>query len=280
MNQIIVAIDFSKSSLHALKYAIFLANQMKSNVMMVWVDNLVTSESVFSDIGADTRDDAKKNLEEILEQHKNLLSTGELTYKLRRGKVYYEMAQHARQTEARLIVTGTHGVSGFDEFLIGSNAYRIVSNAPCPVVTIRPHYDFSRGVNNIVLPIDETKNSCQKAPFAAMMAKTFGATIHILSLYSTPLKAFNQKVDNCVADVRKNFAEQGIQCTVESVIAENVSHSTLEFAERIGAEMIAITTEPETTLSNLILGQYAQHMVNNSPIPVLTINPAEIMKPN
>jgi nucleotide-binding universal stress UspA family protein len=113
-----------------------------------------------------------------------------------------------------------------------------------------------------------------------MMAKTFGATIHILSLYSTSLKAFNQKVDNCVADVRKKFAEQGIQCTVESVIAENVSHSTLEFAERIGAEMIAITTEPETTLSNLILGQYAQHMVNNSPIPVLTINPAEIMKPN
>jgi len=45
------------------------------------------------------------------------------------------------------------------------------------------------------------------------------------------------------------------------------------------AEMIAITTEQETALSSVLLGQYAQHMVNNSPVPVLTINSAEISKP-
>ena len=279
MNQIIVAIDFSKTSLHALKYAIFLANWMKSNVVMAWVDNLISPESVLLDNFPDVREDAKKNLEDVLEQHKGLLTTGELTYKLRRGKVYYEVAQLARQTEAKLIVTGTHGVSGFDEFLIGSNAYRIVCNSPCPVVTIRPQYDFTPGIRNIVLPIDETKNSCLKAPFTAMMAKTFGATVHILSLYSTPLKALNQKVDNCVDDIRKNFSEQGIPCTVKSTVADNVSHSTLGFAEQVGAEMIAITTEQETALSSVLLGQYAQHMVNNSPVPVLTVNSSEITRP-
>ncbi|HOW26540.1 MAG TPA: universal stress protein [Bacteroidales bacterium] len=279
MNQILVAIDFSKTSLHALRYAIFLANQMKSNVMMAWVDNLVSAESVLLENVPDIREEAKKNIEEVIEQHKDLLKSGELTYKLRRGKVYYEVAQLARQIEARLIVTGTHGISGFDEFLIGSNAYRIVSNSPCPVVTIRPQYDFTQGIHHIVLPIDETRNSCLKAPFTAMIARTFGATVHILSLYSTPLKALNQKVDNCVADIRNKYAEQEIPCTVDSVVAENVSHSTLKFAEEVGAEMIAITTEQETALSSVLLGQYAQHMVNNSPVPVLTINSAEISKP-
>jgi nucleotide-binding universal stress UspA family protein len=209
-----------------------------------------------------------------------VLTAGELTYKLRRGKVYYEIAQLARQSEAKLIVTGTHGVSGFDEFLIGSNAYRIVCNSPCPVITIRPHYDFTQGIRSIVLPIDETKNSCLKAPFTAMMAKTFSATVHVLSLYSTPVKALNQKVDNCVAEIRKNFSAQGIPCTVESTVADNVSHSTLKFADQVGAELISITTEQETALSSVLLGQYAQHMVNNSPVPVLTVNSAEITKPN
>ncbi len=278
MNQIIAAIDFSKTSLHALKYAIFLANQMKSDVMMVWVDNLITAESVFSDTWAEIRDDAKKNLEEIMEQHKSLLTAGELTYKLRRGKVYHEIAQLARQVGATFIITGTHGVSGFEEFLIGSNAYRIVSNSPCPVITIRPQYDFTPGIRNIVLPIDETRNTSQKVPFTEMIAKIFGATVHIFSLYSTPVKALNQKVDNCVADVQKNLKEQGIPYTLKSVIAENVSHSTLEYAESVNAELIAIMTEQETTLSNLILGQYAQHMVNNSPVPVLCIHAAEIMR--
>ncbi|MDD5508538.1 MAG: universal stress protein [Bacteroidales bacterium] len=279
MNQIIVAIDFSKTSMHALKYAIFLANRMKSNVVMAWVDNLISPESILLDNVPDVREDAKKSLEEILEQNKGLLTSAELTYKLRRGKVYYEVAQLARQSDAMLIVTGTHGVSGFDEFMIGSNAYRIVCNSPCPVVTIRPQYDFTQGIRSIVLPIDETKNSSLKAPFTAMIAKTFGAMVHILSLYSTPLKALNQKVDNCVADIRKNFLEQGIPCSVESTVADNVSHSTLKFADQVGAEMIAITTEQETALSNVLLGQYAQHMVNNSPVPVLTVNSSEITRP-
>ena len=39
MKEIIVAIDFSKGSLHALDYAIELANHQKSNLTMVWVDN-------------------------------------------------------------------------------------------------------------------------------------------------------------------------------------------------------------------------------------------------
>ncbi len=278
MNPIIVAIDFSKTSLHALRYAIFLANKMKSSVIMVWVDNLLSAESIVSEASFDIRDEAKKNLEELLEGNRELLKEGELSFKLRKGKVYYEVAQLARQVEATLIVTGTHGVSGFDEYLIGSNAYRIVTSSPCPVLTIRPQYDFTTGIRNIVLPVDETKNSCQKVPFTVQMAKIFDATIHIFSLYSTPLKALNQKVDHCVADIRNKLAEAKIPFTQEAMVAENVSLSTLQYAERVNAELISIVTDQETSISNLLLGQYAQHMVNNSPVPVLTINPVEISR--
>lgn len=278
MNPIVVALDFSKTSLHALKYAIFLANKLKSNVIVVWVDNLISGDSIFQESAYDVREEARKNLEEILEEYREILKEGELSFRLRKGKVYHEIEQVARQVEATLIVTGTHGVSGFDEYLIGSNAYRIVANSPCPVITIRPQFDFSQGIRNIVLPIDETKNSCQKVAFTALIAKIFGATVHIFSLYSTPLKALNQKVDHCVAEIQKKFTEEKIPFTQDSTVAENVSLSTLEYAERTNAELIAIVTDQETSLSNLLLGQYAQHMVNNSPVPVLTINPAEIIR--
>ncbi|MBP6976954.1 MAG: universal stress protein [Bacteroidales bacterium] len=278
MNPIIVAIDFSKTSLHALKYAIYLANRMKSRVIMVWVDNLLSGDSIFTESAYDAREEARRNLEEIAENSKELLKEGELTFKQRKGKVYYEIAQLARQVEATLIVTGTHGVSGFDEYMIGSNAYRIVTNSPCPVITIRPQFDFSHGIHNIVLPIDETRNSCQKVPFTALMATIFGATVHIFSLYSTPLKALNQKVDHSVDEIIKQFTQAKISFTQDARIAENVSLSTLEYAERVRAELISIVTDQETSLTNVLLGQYAQHMVNNSPVPVLTINPNEIMK--
>lgn len=277
MDHIIVAIDFSKTSIHALEYAIFMANHMKANVMMVWVDNQSTSESVFTDIAVELRDEAKRNFKELSGQYAGSLTEGNLMYKLRKGKVYTEISQIARQVGANLIIAGTHGVTGFEEFWIGSNAYRIVINAPCPVITIRPQYDYSKGIHHIVLPIDETRNTCRKVPFASYLAKVFNARIHILALYSTSLKALKQKVDNCVTDVKMQLNGQGISCTLASVVAENVSHSTLEYTDRVGAEMIAIMTEQETTSSNILLGEYAQQMVNNSPVPVLSIHPDEIM---
>jgi nucleotide-binding universal stress UspA family protein len=279
MDQIVVAIDFSKTSLHALKYTIFLANQMKTNVMMVWVDNQTSAESVFTENAAELRDEAKLNFEEILEQHKPLLKWGELTYKIRRGKVYTEISQIARQSEASLVITGTHGVTGFEEFWIGSNAYRIVINSPCPVITVRNQYDFSGGISNIVLPIDETRNTCQKVPFTAHFARRFDATVHILALYSTMLKALNHKVDTCISEVKKQLDNEGVKNTVETLMAENVSLTTLEYAHKINAEMISIMTEQETTASNILLGEYAQQMINNSPVPVLSIHPGEIFNP-
>ena len=48
MKEIIVAIDFSKCSLHALDYAIMIANQMHANIKMVWVDNQSSVDMVFT----------------------------------------------------------------------------------------------------------------------------------------------------------------------------------------------------------------------------------------
>jgi nucleotide-binding universal stress UspA family protein len=39
MKNILVAIDFSKGSVHAFRYALKLAGLLNSNISMIWVDN-------------------------------------------------------------------------------------------------------------------------------------------------------------------------------------------------------------------------------------------------
>jgi hypothetical protein len=70
----------------------------------------------------------------------------------------------AKMTDADLIIAGTHGVTGFEQYWIGSNAYRIVSYAPCPVITVRFDFDFDNDIRNVVLPIDATPDTRQKVP--------------------------------------------------------------------------------------------------------------------
>lgn len=276
MKLIVVGIDFSKTSIHALKYSIFLANKAEADVIMVWVDNQTTSESIFSDGGAELREEIKTNFEDLINLYKPELKKGTLTYKLKKGKVYFEIAQLAKQYDADLVVVGTHGVTGYEEFWIGSNAYRTVTNAPCPVVSVRQQFDFSGSMKNIVLPIDNTPQTLQKVPATAQIAKLFNATVHVLALYSTSIHTLQNKVDKTAEKVFQELRGSGIKCRKKSLMGTNITQATIEYANKVNAEMIAIMTEQETTVSNILLGEYAQQMVNNSSVPVLSVHPKEV----
>ena len=41
--------------------------------------------------------------------------------------------------------------------------------------------------------------------------------------------------------------------------------------------MIAIMTEQESTLSNLLMGTFAQQMLTQSKVPVLTVRPKQVL---
>jgi nucleotide-binding universal stress UspA family protein len=54
------------------------------------------------------------------------------------GVPYKKIVEHAEKEGADLIVLSTHGRTGLDQFMLGSVAQRVVSRAPCPVLSIRP----------------------------------------------------------------------------------------------------------------------------------------------
>ncbi|MCD4698615.1 MAG: universal stress protein [Bacteroidales bacterium] len=278
MKQVLVALDFSKCSINALEYAVQFANRVKSNIILVWVDNTSTDENVFSnpyDVG---RKEINTNFKDLVNKYSPMLEHGEMTYKIRKGKVHVEIANQAKYSDAMLVIAGTHGVSGFEEFWIGSNAHRIVTYAPCPVVTIRTSYSFDKGINRIILPIDSTLETRQKIPFATKIATYFNSEVHIVSLYSTSIKAVRYRVDNYSKQVAKYFDEEDVKYVMASVEAENITNSTINYATSVEAELIAIMTEQETTTANLFLGAYAQQMVNHSPIPVLSLHAKEYIR--
>ena len=53
------------------------------------------------------------------------------------------IAEYAEESQADLIVMGTHGRNGVTHLLMGSVAERVVRIAPCPVLTVRhPEREF------------------------------------------------------------------------------------------------------------------------------------------
>lgn len=278
MKHILVAIDFSKCSIHALEYAISLANRVKANVIMVWVDNTKSEESVFMEPADASRKEISRSFEDLIAKYSPQLDYGEIHYKIRKGKVHIEVANQAKYSDAMLVIAGTHGVTGFEEFWIGSNAYRIVTYSPCPVITIRAGYKFKKEIERIIVPIDSTLETRQKVPFACSIAQIFDAELHVLALYSTTIAAVRYKVDNYSKQVKSFLENEKVKFKMATIEADNITNASIDYAKEIDADLITIMTEQETTTANLFLGAYAQQMVNHSPVPVLSLHAKEYIK--
>jgi len=270
MKTLLVAFDFSKNSLHTLEYALFYANWLKTGIHLVWVDNTSTPEHVMN-IEQTLRIETKKYFDEIVSTYEPKLTHGKLEIHLRKGKVYTEVAMLARQIEASLIFAGTHGVSGYERYWIGSNAYRIVTSAPCPVITVRSDFEFNSELKRILVPIDSSAESRQKLPFTANLAQAFDAEIHLLLLYNTPLRVIRNRMKASAVEAEKCLKERSIKYKLKEVEAEKLVPAILNYSDEIKADLIAIMTEQTVTSGAMFLGPFAQQLVNNALIPVMSV---------
>jgi nucleotide-binding universal stress UspA family protein len=268
---ILVGIDFSDCSINALKHAISIARKSKAGIAMVWVNHLDYSKEIFSGEPQNIEKDVISRFEKLIKEYKFHVHDGNINYYIRKGKVYKEIKTIADEKDVFLVVIGTHGSSGFEEFWIGSNANRVVSECKQPVITIRGGVDIGTDLKKIVMPLNSADVTRQKMPMTALLAKYFNSEVHILGLLTSSSEDLQFKVKKFVVQAEDYFTENGIKFKSKIVEADNITEETLKYAKEINANLITIMTEQETSASNLIFGPYASQMVNHSTIPVLSI---------
>jgi universal stress protein A len=144
IRKILVPLDFSPSSDHALAYARALAKDFGASLHLLHVieDRLMTGpwpNEVY--LGELPR--LRKGLIDEAEQRlsafaSSTATTGlEVTAEVLIGGPSQAIVERAAAPDVDLIVMGTHGRTGITHFLIGSVAERVVRHAPCPVLIAR-----------------------------------------------------------------------------------------------------------------------------------------------
>ncbi|NCA75245.1 MAG: universal stress protein [Alphaproteobacteria bacterium] len=280
MSSIIVAIDFSNTSIHALEYAIPIANKMKSDINLIWVDKISSQESVYPDTTNENRNEAKKRFDELIHQyHKKLTKGITMEYRLKKGRIYREVDSLAKITEADLIITGAHGISGFEEYWIGSNAYKIVTYASRPVITVRHDFPIRKNIDRIIVPMDQSAETLQKIPFIVRLATLFKSEVHVVTTHNSHLKSIQRLTEKVAQTALRYFQGHEIRLVEDSIVSNDLTKALLTYSLNVDADLIAIMTEQETP-AKILLGAQAQQLVNQSPIPVLSIHPHESVNPS
>lgn len=276
MSEIVVAIDFSSCSVNALKHSVKIANAFDANITLVHVCKPCSDESLYSDNKDKHYQEAEKRLKEMVDDFSPLLNN-KMRYKVRDGKVYSEIVNEAKYNEAEILIAGTHGISGFEEYFIGSNAYRLVSLSPCPMITIRTVFQ-KKEIKKILLPIDSTPETRQKTNFAAEVARKLNAEVRILGVYDTGIKDVRKKIKNYVHQVKGYFDQKGIPNSADFGEGKKVSGIILDYIGIHDLDMVVMMSEKDN--STMIIGNEAQRVINHAPVPVLSIHPKETFSSN
>jgi nucleotide-binding universal stress UspA family protein len=141
---ILVPVDFSSCSRDGLRYAIGFANEFGAKIIVqhaTYLGYIYSSEgNAIYDVRA-MQETARENAERQMRELVHTVKFGRVKFGtvLTEGSPVLDICAFAKDRDADLIITSTHGLTGFKHVLIGSIAEQVVRHAPCPILVVPSH---------------------------------------------------------------------------------------------------------------------------------------------
>jgi nucleotide-binding universal stress UspA family protein len=296
---ILVPLDFSRTSIQALKYTIPLAEEFGATIHLVHVqpaDDFTALENAGGLMlnCADSIALMQDRLSEALPKKRPFWPDN---CHVVSGRPFEEICKLAGRLEASLIVLPTRGLSRLKHAFLGSTAERVVRYAPCPVLIPRGaqfkliNWDGSGDgrrlhLRRILAPVDFSDCSMAGVRYAALLARRTGAIlrlVHVVFPHTEILTLDRVTGDlSTVAHTAKVTARLRMKellghSFLQGVKAETIIRTGQE-TDKICAEaardnvvLVVISTHGRTGFKRAVIGSVAEQVVRYAECPVLTV---------
>lgn len=278
--KIVIPIDFSETSMLAIKHGAFLAQYCKGEIYLVHIitrhwerynafEPTITLENIDK-----ATDNVQKKLEGIAVDIRKEYGV-EVTCVVNSGNPTKEIVNLAKEISAGVIVMGTHGYSAWEDLIIGSNAMKVITKSSCPVIAMSSSA-ARLGYNKIVLPIDTSAHTRQKVVPVLELAKFFSAHIYAVGILGEKEPQEKGSIEVMLKQVEDAAKDAGVSCS--STLVENVKNkaiATVKYCEKINGDLVAIMTDQDADVSGFFLGPYALQVIHHSKVPVMSFKPEE-----
>ena len=197
INSIVVPVDFSKSSIEAVRYAAFLAKKHNSKIHLINIIPGINYFFAYPDAGvtsAQVLSSHQNMVSELKENNKTRLSYIESTDYLKSvqvksavvagSNIHSDIISFAEEKKADLIVMGTKGSSSLKRSFIGSKTERVMRLTSIPVIVIRGNHGQNK-LRKIVFASRFEKDCYKVYPALNNLVKDFNPVIHLLRVNTT-----------------------------------------------------------------------------------------------
>jgi nucleotide-binding universal stress UspA family protein len=306
--KIVLAIDDSKFSDAATQAVIAQNRPQETEVHVVHVIQIISPQlpemlGYYPGI-EHSRDAQRKFGEAFLEKTAELLRSKGLrvTMAVEFGSPKSEIIDAAERSRADLIVLGSHGQTGLEQFLLGSVSDTVVRHAHCSVELVRvpPNANdpkdsgaiWNGQVKKILLAIDDSKFSEAATEFLIRQAWPSETQVRILSMVEAPPLLVAREMGGydaameAVWDDRTNKAQALVAKTEETLRAKGLNVTTavkpgevksgvLDAAEEWKADLIVLGSHGRTGLDRFLMGSVADAVARHArcSVQIVRIRP-------
>jgi len=260
---IVVPWDFTQVAEHALAHAVKISRMVGNEICLLHI--------VDNGIALKEENQKKVQLKQLIEENSKKFNVP-ITYHISRGSIFSAIAEYANEKEASLVVMGTHGMKGMQK-LTGSWALKVIVKSKIPFIVVQDAPVDQERYHNIVFPVDYRGENKEKMKVAIFMGKYFDSKIHMLVSVSSDLNLTKKTNTNLNFSI-KYLIQNNIDYEIHEVPRGNFAQQTIDFSQKINADLILIMTTKNITMVDYVMGASEQYMIaNSSKIPVCCVNP-------
>lgn len=271
MKRILVPTDFSEHAEYALRVAAQIAKQNNSEIILLHMLELPHQAGDAMGSGHQIpeimfyKNKAISNLEELMDvDYLEGINVSEI---IQFQKAFDGILAVSKKNNVDLVVMGSHGTSGFQEMLIGSNTEKVVRYSEAPVLVIKNRNDtFKAG--NFVFASDFSEEI--KKPFKQLVdfAKSFNSTLSLVMINTPNSFKPTHVAEKTMHDFMLAFNYPNYSLHIYNDV--NVEKGILNFANSTNADLIGMCTHGRTGFAHFFNGSISEDLVNHAKRPVVT----------
>ena len=281
MKKILVPTDFSECSYYAVEYAANIARRTHGELYLLHIieapemasaltlsnEWLLKDQSYSTDMHSimNMMEDAKKRMEEY--KMRPEMQGIPVVENIEIGNTEDLINSVASRYSIDFIVMCAHGSSGENDFLIGSNAEKMIRGTARPTLTLKnlpPELP-----ENIVFASDFFDDATQAIGPVQEFASTFGARLHFVKINT--LERFETTRESRLR-FHKFQADTGVQGDLTIYNDVMLENGIINFARETGADVISLAIHNKLGLGHLFMNSLTEGLINHANCPVLTVN--------
>ncbi len=273
MKKILVPFDFSRPAISAFRFALDFAERSKGKIYLVHVIQLPVLHGTLlmptlnfeKELLKELREKAEKQFKKITEKYER--DGVNVSWDVLFGAPSKTLLDLINAENFDIVMMGSHGASGLREYVIGSNAEKMIRRSRIPVLVTKKYR--KRAIKNIVFPNTlETENQSVLLDKVKALQDFFQARLHVVWV-NTPVNFTSDVVTQQKLEL---FAKHyGLKrYTLNIFNHPNEEDGIIHFDKVVGADLIAMGTHGRKGLIHLLNGSLAEDVANHTESPMWT----------